>query len=187
MPHFQNTALRLPAASLLATSLLLSACGDPAPGEGVEQRPMHEPMPEIVSLDQALQTPVIPTVDLGTMHAAEIEKILGAGPLCFFAYTAGSPPVLAVQNAENGTGRGVIKVHGKLVELQQDAAPDYHGMGEPIALEAGGAQVKVTLAPETDIDGLDPGREYAADAVFTLDQGLKVGYRGWYRCRGSSS
>lgn len=187
MANLHSNALRLPAASLLATALLLGACGDPAPGEGVEQRPMHEPMPEVVSLDQALQTPVIPTVDLGTMNAAEIEKALGAGPLCFFAYTAGSPPVLAMQNAENDTGRGVIKIHGKLVELRQNPAPDYHSGKGPIVLGAGGAQVKVELAADSDIERIEPDREYAADAVFTLDQGLEVGYRGWYRCRASTS
>ena len=83
MPHFQNTALRLPAASLLATSLLLSACGDPAPGEGVEQRPMHEPMPEIVSLDQALQTPVIPTLTWGPCTLPRSRKSWAPVPCAF--------------------------------------------------------------------------------------------------------
>lgn len=187
MHIFHRPTSRLTSAFLLAVTLLLNACSDPAPGERVDQRPMHGPAPEIVSLEQALQSPVIPTVDLGTMHAAEIEKSLGNGPLCFFAYSVESPPVLAVSNAQDARGRGVIKIHGKLVELEQEQAPDYHALAQPALLGTPGAQVRIALASDGDADALNTGREYPADAVFTLEQGLKVGYRGWYHCTGQNS
>lgn len=187
MIHAKHNAALLPAASLLATSLLLTACSDPAQRGGAGQALMPDPMPEVVELEQALQSPVIPTVDLAPMHAAEIEKTLGADPWCFFAYTAASPPVLAIRNAGGDAGRGVIKIHGKLVELQQEQAADYQTLAQAAVLETQGGQVRVALASTENLEALTPDKDYAADAVFTLDQGLEVGYRGWYRCDSGSS
>lgn len=172
--------------TLLSLALLLSGCGDPAPGEGVENPLMHEPMPAIADMEDALQTPVILTVDLGTMHRADIERVLGAGPYCFFAYTAESPPVLALTNRDTETGRGVIKIHGKLVELSDEEARDYQALSERAVLTTEGARVEIMLAERGENEPLQPGQQQVADAVFALDQGLHVGYRGWYSCRGQA-
>ena len=58
---------------------LLSACGDPAPGEGMEQAPMPDPMPELLGAREAVQSPDIPTIDPQTLEAAEVRKVLGSG------------------------------------------------------------------------------------------------------------
>lgn len=156
-------------------ALLLTACGDPAPGEGVKQPLMSDPSPKIVGAREAVGTPDIPTIDPQTLDAAEIEKVLGAGPRCIFAYTAESPPVVALELTNDKSGQGLVKVHGRLVKLAAQRA-EVGGF----ALSADGMSVRIQAAAEAG-DAM-PTELAEADMVFELEQGLRVGYRGWYRC-----
>lgn len=167
----------LPLVTALTSVLLLAACGDPAPGEGVAHPPMQAPAPEIVPAQQALQTPDIPAIDPQTMQQAEIDKVLPPGPRCSFLYTAESRPILVATPAEGGA-QGVIKLHGKLVRVQAPA-------GDLQALAGGGTfsaeGVTLEVAPEEQAVAAEP---VPADLHFSLDAGLNVGYHGWYGCTG---
>lgn len=160
-------------------ALLLSACGDPAPGEGMAKAPMSNPSPEIVSAREAVNTPDIPTIDPQTLDAAEIGKVLAAGRVCSFAYTAESPPVVALRMASDETGQGVVKIHGRLVQLVASRAES-----GSFLLKADGMRLGIDLPSADEGRGGEP-RE--ADLHFELEQGLRVGYHGWYRCTGSES
>lgn len=168
--------------SLLTVSLLVAACGDPAPGEGVEKKPSTRVMPEVVSAAEAIQIAHVSTIDLHTMDEAEYEKVIPQGPHCTFLYSAEGGPVLAA-GMKGGTAAGVVKIHGKLVELEADNVTSYD------ALSSSGARfstdkLRVHLIPDPDEDfAQDDGRmQREADAVLEIGQQLKVGYRGWYVC-----
>jgi hypothetical protein len=156
-------------------ALLLTACGDPAPGEGVKKPLMSDPPPEIIGAREAVNSPDIPTIDPQTLDAAEIEKVLGAGPRCIFAYTAESPPVVALEVAGDNAGQGVVKVHGRLVKLAAQRAK-----AGGFALSADG--MSVSIEPAAAAGDAMPTELREADMLFELEQGLRVGYRGWYRC-----
>lgn len=156
-------------------AVLLTACGDPAPGEGVEKPLMSDPPPELVGAREAVNTPDIPTIDPQTLDAAEVEKVLSAGPRCTFAYTAESPPVAALQVTGDSAGQGVVKIHGRLVKLSAQRAED-----GGFVLSGDGLSVKIE--PANAGDEARPTEFREADMLFELEQGLRVGYRGWYRC-----
>ncbi|MEL7560032.1 hypothetical protein [Stutzerimonas chloritidismutans] len=156
-------------------ALLLTACGDPAPGEGVKKPLMSGPTPEVVSAREAVGTPDIPTIDPQTLDAAEIDKVLAAGPRCIFAYTAESSPVVALELTGDTAGQGVVKVNGRLVKLAAQRAE-----AGGFALSAEG--MSVSIKPAEIAGDTMPTKLSEADMVFELDQGLRVGYRGWYRC-----
>lgn len=162
----------------LGATLLLAACGDPAPGEGVESPLMQKPMPEIISAQQAIQTPDLPTIDPQTLHESEIEKVLPAGPRCAFAYTAESPPVLAATIAGTNGALGVIKIHGKLVKVTAASILSYEALAAGARFTTDGVIITVTLPEDEDLDST----RWPADMEFELEQGLQVGYRGWYSC-----
>lgn len=175
--HLHRSGSRSLAWKLLTplAALLLTACGDPAPGEGVKKPLMSGPTPEVVSAREAVGTPDIPTIDPQTLDAAEIDKVLGAGPRCIFAYTAESSPVVALELTGDKAGQGVMKVHGLLVKLAAQRA------------EAGGFALStdgmsVSIKPAEIAGDPMPAKLTEADMVFELEQGLRVGYRGWYRC-----
>ena len=153
----------------------LAACGGPAPGEGMESEMAPEPMPEIVSADQALHTAAIPAIDPETMQEAEIDKVLPAGSRCGFSYTSSSRPVLS-----GGTGTGVVKIHGRLVALQSDATTA-DALAGPITFQTEGMQL--TVRPLEDKPRVRNGESrQKAEMHFEIEDGLTVGYRGWYSC-----
>lgn len=156
-------------------ALLLTACGDPAPGKGVKEPLMSGPTPEVVSAREAVATPDIPTIDPQTLDTAEIEKVLGAGPRCLFAYTAESAPVVALELTGDKAGQGVLKIHGRLVKL---AARRTEAGGFDLSAEG----MSVSIQPAKGAGDAMPTELTEADMLFELEQGLRVGYRGWYRC-----
>ena len=167
------------AGALLTASLILAGCGDPAPGEGMKEPLMRGPAPELVSLREAVQTPNITAIDLQTLQRAEIEKVLGKGPYCAFAYTSESPPVLAFIATEGV--RGVIKIHGRLATLGAEQAPQQEALARGVALTTEGGRVEVRTA-DNESASVEAGEARVADLLFELEQGLHVGYRGWYSC-----
>jgi hypothetical protein len=158
---------------------LLSACGDPAPGEGMGQAPMPDPMPELLGAREAVQLPDIPTIDPQTLEAAEVRKVLGTRSYCSFSYTAESPPVVAF--SEPGqiktTDKGLVKIHGRLVALSaQSVKPGI------IYLTAEGMKLEVSIAEPPGQGDANTVQHREADMHFELEQGLRIGYRGWYSC-----
>ncbi|WP_337588836.1 DUF6692 family protein [Parvularcula oceani] len=164
-------------------TLGLAACGGPAPGEGMESEMAPEPMPEIVPADEAIRTAAIPDIDPERMQEAEIDKVLPAGARCTFSYTAAGRPVLAGAPAERG--KGVVKIHGRLVALEVDAT-SIDALAGPTEFRAEGMRLTVRPLEEAG-ETIDPDRQRKAEMRFEIKEGLTVGYRGWYRCRSSGA
>ena len=166
--------------SSLMVALLLVACGDPAPGEGVDQLRERRSMPEVVSAAEAVRTPEISTIDLQTMDAAEFEEIIGAGSRCTFSYTSEGSPVFAASMTSQEGAEGAIKIHGKLVRIVAREVKTVDALVQGATFTADGLRVDVSPKPKEDDAG---GQPRQANVVLELEQGLKVGYHGWYTCR----
>ncbi len=165
----------------MAFALLLTACGDPAPSAGMEEPLLRSPLPEVVSGREAINSPDIASIDPQTLDQSEVDKVLGSGPFCNFAYTAESPPVVAIKHdGESGLAKGVVKIHGKLVQLSSEPLAGFSALGSGATLTADNINVVVALGKDGDVE--PNGEKAIADLHFELAQGLKVGYRGWYTC-----
>lgn len=168
---------------VLSTTLLLAACGDPAPGEGMEKLPIEEPMPKVVPAPEAVQSPDIASIDPTTMEEAEIDKVIPQGPRCRFAYTAASRPILAAGiAAERGIALGVIKIHGRLIEVTASEMSEFKTLADGAIFTADGLRLEVSPIPnEAGTRQKDKWRR-PSHLRFELEQGLRVDYRGWYTC-----
>lgn len=161
----------------------LTGCGDPAPGEGMEKPLAEKPMPEVVPGPVAVGTPDITTIDPAAMDQAEIRKVVPPGPRCSFAYTAASPPVLVGGvAARKASIAGVVKLHGRLVELTAQHAKTVDELGAGAIFTTQGITLTVKPDREEDAEVGESQHRWPADLLFELDQGLHVGYRGWYTC-----
>jgi hypothetical protein len=135
---------------------------------------------EVASVEAALDAPVIASLDPAPLNEAEAGQVLEPGPGCLFKRTAESDPILAIRAPEDGgAARGVMKLSGKLVPLQSEAGGDL-AAGATMTAEG----VRMAVRPLRDDETLlGDGFERAdAELVFQLDQGLTVGYRGFYSC-----
>ena len=161
----------------------LTGCGDPAPGEGMQNPMMQGPSPEVVGAQEAVSSSDIPAIDPQTMQEAEIEKVLGDVAYCVYLYTAESPPILAIDNTDQGQGsRAVTKIHGRLVELSADQKPGYENLQQGLMLSAEGLTMRVFSDEEEQPESAELGDLITAELHFSLQQGLNAGYLGWYRC-----
>lgn len=163
-------------------SVLIVACDNPAPGEGVDHPQMEETEPTITAGSEAVRQADVPKTDPGTMVEAEIQELLPQGPRCAFAYTAESPPILAA-TVGGGVVRGVTKIHGRLVPLKAPEIIDFQALANGGTFIAEG--VSLTVAPDADGDwqrGEANAERRPANLHFRLEQGLDVAYRGWYNC-----
>lgn len=132
-----------------------------------------EAPPRVVPAPEAIQQANIAEVDPGELDEAEIDEVLGPGPRCSFRYSRTGPPVVA---AGTDTGRGVVKLHGRLVEVTA-AGPDAGASARGgVTLSADGIEIVVEPRGGTD----EALREAAAR--MHLAAGLTVGYVGYYAC-----
>ncbi|MFC0676360.1 DUF305 domain-containing protein [Lysobacter korlensis] len=132
--------------------------------------------PRVVPAHEAMTQAEIAKTDLAELDQAEIEKVLGRGPHCSFRYSRAAGPVAAFTPAG-----GVIKLHGRLVELDSAIDPK-QDLANGVVLTADGVRLRIDPhagAPAKALSGLTV---HEADAVLTLAAGLDVGYRGYYGC-----
>ena len=136
------------------------------PEEGSEPIPARSggEVAPVATVDEALSEVRVETLDAEAMSVDEIGGVLDGEADCRFLRTLDSPAVLAT----DGSGAAVMKVNGRLVELQGDAEAGF---------TAEGVDLQVTR--------VEGATEEAADLVMTLDAGLTVGYRGFYECKGA--
>lgn len=166
------------------SAAVLAGCDDPAPRDAMDNSVMQAAPPEVMGAQQAINSPDILTIDPQTMQRAEIEKVLGKGPYCYYRYTAESPPILAASNAaQNERYRAVTKIHGRLVELTADQKPGYEKLTEGLVFTAEGLKLKVLADGKRQPESAKPGERVAAELHFSLEQGLNAGYLGWYDCQ----
>lgn len=123
------------------------------------------------SLSDALSRPLISQLDLSPISQDEAGQVLSSPATCAFNRSPEADPIL--WGDENGPA--AIKLNGTLIVL--DAVDD------PQAGTAvfGADGVTVTVQPLGDAADWRQN----ADLVFTLDEGLRVGYRGFFSCEAS--
>lgn len=140
--------------------------------------------PEVVSLAEALSRVEIASLDPAPMQDAEIDKVLPAGRGCEFSLTASGKPVLVARaSAVQGViAEGVMKLSGKLVPLRSASEGGLEALVAGPTMLAEGASLVVRHVPDEAPVDENGSRRWKADLIFELEQGLMVGYRGFYRC-----
>jgi hypothetical protein len=128
----------------------------------------QDPPPEVGTVADALANTLIAELDLAPLSTAEADQVLEQGPRCAFNRSPESDPILYTADG----GAGAMKLNGVIIRLEA---------GEQS--ETGGT---VLAAPGTTVTVRPLGDEgdWRSDAelIFTLEQGLSVGYRGFYTC-----
>ena len=124
----------------------------------------QDPPPQVGSVADALANTLVSRLDLSPMNDAEADQILGDEERCTFNRSPETHPILwAVPDG----GRAAVKLNGILIPLE--AAGD-------MVFERDGISIRVEpLGDEADWRS-------DADLVFRLEEGLEVGYRGFWTC-----
>lgn len=141
------------------------------------------PEPKVVPPTKAVWNPNLSETDPGTLDPSEVYKVLQAEPRCTFRYTEAGPAVLVAGRTDDGGDlKAVIKLHGRLVVLTPVAATEFEGIIPGDTFEAEGIVARVM--PEVDAQQTteDGEPQWPAEMRFKLDEGLSVGYKGWYSC-----
>jgi len=142
-----------------------------------------EPEPKVVPPTKAVWNPDLSETDPGPLEPSEVYRVLQADPRCGFHYTQASPPVLVVgQTAETGDLLGLMKLHGRLVELAPASATRFDQLVAGGTFEAEGIVARILPEVEEEDTTDEDRRRWPASMRFELDEGLSVGYQGWYIC-----
>lgn len=139
--------------------------------------------PAVVPASEALRRVDLARVDLEELDQPEIDKVMGTGARCSFAYSRHAGPVVAATCRAGGpeSTRGVIKLQGRLVEMQATCTTT--GRERPgLDLEAEGIEVVVRPIDDAGSSARVPLDDVEAEALLRIDAGLEVGYGGFYRC-----
>ena len=120
------------------------------------------------SLSDALSRPLISQLDLSPISQDEAGQVLSDPASCTFNRSPEADPIL--WGGENGPA--AIKLNGTLIAL--DTVDDRQAGTAVFGADG------VSFAVQPLGDAADWRRN--ADLVFTLDEGLRVGYRGFYSC-----
>ena len=163
---------------------------DQLEAEGGQVDALHDTaaQPRLVPAREAITTANIAMTDLGELDEAEIERVLGRGPRCGFSYSRDAGPVLAASlpTDARGIGKGVVKLHGLLVEATARHTAATPSSASGVTLSAQGLQVVVD--PQANGARTTDGSSVReANAHLQLDAGLSVGYGGFYRCGSGDS
>jgi hypothetical protein len=144
--------------------------------EGVQSAGAPRPPAEEMPAGDAARRANLATTDLESLADTEVQRVLGSAPVCRFSYAPDGEPVAAALAPREGgaTGRGVIKLHGRLVPMTVRYAASA-GQG----FELSGDEVTVTVTPDDAAAGT--GRR-EAEAVLRIGDGLEAGYGGFYSC-----
>lgn len=142
-----------------------------ARGETV-QSVYQDPPATVGTVADALNTTLISTLDPAPLSTPEADQLLPPGPRCGFHRSPRADPILWVTQ---GGARAAMKLNGVLLAL--DAAG---GDQARFGFASPGVTVEVGLL------GDEADWRQTADLVFALDQGLRVGYRGFWLCEGGA-
>ncbi len=144
--------------------------------DGVQAARRPASQAEVMPAGEAVRRADPAKTDLEPMTDAELQRMLGSGPQCRFSYAADEAPVAAAAAPGAGTGRGVVKLHGRLVPMEvRYRAPAGEGF------ELSSDDVSVLAASHEGAAG-SGARE--AEARLRIGQELEAGYGGFYSCTG---
>ena len=133
------------------------------------QEAYQDPPAEPGTVEDALSNTLISTLDPAPMAEAEADRVLTSAERCRFNRSPESDPILWA--ARNGND-AAIKLNGTLVSLETSGDLQAGNAG----FRAPGLSLTVrTLGNEADWRS-------DAELMFRLDQGLTVGYRGFFSC-----
>ena len=133
----------------------------------------------LVSLDQALSTDDVATIDPEFLTDEDIALLDADNGRCGFTYTKDSPPALAIGSGANGAAAALVKLSGDLVRLD---APGRQSGDTTLTFAADGISVWIAAPDGGDLQDKGPGTRQQADLVLQLDSGLQAGFRGYYGC-----
>jgi len=128
----------------------------------------QDPPAKAGTVADALSNTLVSQLDPAYISLAEAEEILGSEPVCAFRRTAASEPILwSPQDAD----RAAMKLNGVLLSLDSTDASE-----SVMTFASQGVRV--------DIRPLGPKADWRAgsELVFQLEEGLTVGYQGFYDC-----
>lgn len=131
----------------------------------------RDPPAEPGTVEDALARVVVSEVDLAPMPAGEVDRMLETGDRCTFNRSPEDHPILWI--APDG-GSATAKLSGVLLDLAAAGAQQDGQM----AFSAPGIGLTVRELGE------EASWRSNAELVFRLEQGLEVGYRGFYACGG---
>ena len=137
-------------------------------GGNVVESIYQDPPAEPGSVQDALSNTLVSQLDLAPMPEAEADRVLGAPAPCTFNRSPETDPVL--WSTEGGAA--AMKLNGVLIALEaeggsQEGATTFSAPGTTVAVRP--------LGDEADW-------RQNAELVFELEEGLSVGYRGFYGC-----
>ena len=127
-----------------------------------------DPPAQAGSIEDALNNTLISQLDPAPLPKVEADQILGEDARCQFNRSPEADPIL--WTASDGSSAG-MKLNGILVALE--GSPRDEGL----TFQSDGATLSVRELPE---DAADWRQD--AELIFTLEQGLTVGYRGFWSC-----
>lgn len=144
--------------------------------------------PRVVPAREAVARAEIAATDPGTLEEAEIERVLGAGPRCGFHYSRADGPVVsaAMPAGGNGIGKGVTKLHGRLVELTAKFATARPSPADGVVLSSDGIRIDVEPRGAARSGTGGGASVMEAKARLQLAAGLQRGYDGFYVCDAAS-
>ncbi len=132
----------------------------------VAQTIYRDPPARVGSVADSLANTLLSTLDLSPMPEAEADQILPTQARCMFNRSPEDDPIL--WTAADG-GQAAMKLNGVLVPLEQS---------DDGLFAADEATVSIRLLGE------DADWRSDAELVFRLEQGLSVGYNGFWTCTG---
>lgn len=128
-----------------------------------------DPPAEIGTVEDALANTLVATLDPAPINEAEADQVLGDGRRCTFNRSPETDPILW---ATADGGRGAMKLNGVIVPLENGGETD---TGATVFAAPGTTLTVRPLGDEADWRA-------NSELVFALDQGLVVGYWGFYAC-----
>jgi hypothetical protein len=134
----------------------------------------RQPPAEEMPAGEAWRQADLATTDLESMTDDELRRILGSGPVCRFAYSAGEAAVAAATVPGVAESRGVIKLHGRLVRM---AVRYQTSAGQGFELSSD--DVRVVAAP---YEGSADNGTRDGEAHLQIGKELEVGYGGFFEC-----
>lgn len=131
----------------------------------------EDPPAKVGKVQDALNNTLISTLDPAPVSEAQAREVLEAAPRCRFNRSPESDPIL--WTAGEG-GPGVMELNGVIIALEAAAGEEAGSSWRADGLTMG-------------VRPLDEEADWRSDSelVFALDQGLTVGYRGFWSCPAS--